>query len=308
MVPRFDKFFYPVLKFLEDQEIHNMKEAISFITDYFTFSEEDLQEKVKSGRCSKVYDRVLWTMTYLRESKLLVSPSRGQYQITAKGLEVLNSGISDFDAAYLCSISPEFQEFAKGKKSKTNSKNNPSNVETEDADSSSLSPSESIAQLINQINCSLATELLEHIKNQTPAFFEQLVIDLLVKMGYGGNREDAATVTSLSHDGGIDGIIKEDRLGLDMIYIQAKRWDNTVQKPEIQKFRGALSERGANKGIFITTSDFSSGAKESARNAKIVLIDGSELCRLMIEFGVGVSTKTIYEIKRVDTDYFNPEV
>lgn len=307
MVPRFDKFFFPVLSFLKDKEIHNMKEAIIYITDYFSFSQEDLQEKVKSGRCSKVYDRVLWTMTYLRESKLIVSPNRGQYQITSKGLEILNSGIKDFDAAYLCSISPEFKQFSKGKKDKPNATNS-SNIETDETDSNSLSPSESIAELINQINCSLATELLEQIKNQTPAFFEQLVIDLLVKMGYGGNREDAATVTSQSHDGGIDGIIKEDRLGLDMIYIQAKRWDSTVQKPEIQKFRGALSERGANKGIFITTSDFSTGAKDSARNAKIVLIDGSELCRLMIEFGVGVSTKTIYEIKRVDTDYFNPEI
>jgi restriction system protein len=150
--------------------------------------------------------------------------------------------------------------------------------------------------------------LLAQIKNRTPGFFEQLVLDLLVKMGYGGNREDAAMVTKISHDGGIDGIIKEDRLGLDMIYIQAKRWENTVQKPEIQKFRGALSERGATKGIFITTSDFSSGAKESAQNAKIVLIDGIELCRLMIEFGVGVSIKTVYEIKRLDTDYFNSEL
>lgn len=301
MVPVFPKFFFPVLKFVGDGDIKNLKSTVSFVSDYFHLSDADRQEKIKSGRATKVYDRVQWSMTYLRAAGLIVSPKRGRYVITEKGKEILNSGISDLSQKDLSEISPAFKAFLKGEK--TLSTQPITNSETDN----SLSPSESVEDLINQINSSLATELLDQIKSQAPAFFEQLVIDLLVKMGYGGNREDAATVTKISHDGGIDGIIKEDRLGLDMIYIQAKRWDSTVQKPEIQKFRGALSERGANKGIFITTSDFSNGAKESAKNAKIVLVDGEELCRLMIEFGVGVTVKTVYEIKRIDTDYFNPE-
>lgn len=300
MVPIFTKFFYPVLKFLENGNVQDLKTTVQYITDYFELSEEDRLEKVKSGRVTKVYDRVQWTMVYLRSAGLIASPNRGRYLITGKGLEVLSSGITELNQKDLCSISPEFEAFNSRKK------HNSSIDKGADPVTSSLSPTETIDEIITQVNVSLAGELLEQIKNQTPAFFEQLVIDLLVKMGYGGNREDAATVTKISHDGGIDGIIKEDRLGLDMIYIQAKRWENTVQKPEIQKFRGALSERGASKGIFITTSDFSVGAKESARNAKIVLIDGAELCRLMIEFGVGVSIKTTVEIKRIDTDYFNP--
>lgn len=301
MVPIFTKFFFPVLKFLENGEVQNLKSAVQFVSDYFHLSDKDCQEKIKSSRATKVYDRVQWTMTYLRAAGLIISPKRGRYLITPKGLEILGTGVTELNQKDLCKISPEFEDFLHGKKL------NSTTVEESVATIPTVSPSETIDDIIAQINKSLTSELLQQIKSQNPAFFEQLVIDLLVKMGYGGNREDAAMVTKISHDGGIDGIIKEDRLGLDMIYIQAKRWENTVQKPEIQKFRGALSERGATKGIFITTSDFSNGAKESALNAKIVLIDGSELCRLMIEFGVGVSIKTIYEIKRLDTDYFNPE-
>lgn len=302
MVPIFTKFFYPVLKFLSDGSAQNLKSAQAYAIDFLHLSEEDQQEKTKSGRTTRVYDRVQWALTYLKAAGLVASPKRGLYAITDKGRKVLASGITELNQKYLCDISPEFKNFLYGKKGSNNSEGqNATDTSTE------MSPSETIDTLVNQLNNSLASDLLEQVKKQSPSFFEQLVIDLLVKMGYGGNREDAATVTKMSHDGGIDGIIKEDRLGLDKIYVQAKRWENTVQKPEIQKFRGALSERGATKGIFITTSDFSIGAQESARNAKIVLIDGTELCRLMIEFGIGVSVKTTYEIKRIDTDYFHPE-
>lgn len=304
MVPIFTKFFYPVLKFLENGTVQNLKSTVQYVSDYFHLSDEDRQEKIKSGRATKVYDRTQWSMTYLRAAGLILSPKRGRYLITSKGKQILDFGITELSQKDLCNISPEFEAFLHGEKLNAT----PSEESETISPTPTLSPSETIDEIITQINASLSTELLAQIKNQTPGFFEQLVLDLLVKMGYGGNREDAAMVTKISHDGGIDGIIKEDRLGLDMIYIQAKRWENTVQKPEIQKFRGALSERGATKGIFITTSDFSSGAKESAQNAKIVLIDGIELCRLMIEFGVGVSIKTVYEIKRLDTDYFNSEL
>lgn len=302
MVPIFTKFFYPVLKFLSDGSAQNVKSAQAYAIDFLHLSETDQQEKTKSGRTTRVYDRVQWALTYLKAAGLVASPKRGLYAITDKGREVLASGVTELNQKYLCDISPKFKNFLHGKKGgNTSDGQNAADTSTE------MSPSETIDTLVSQLNNSLTSDLLEQVKKQSPSFFEQLVIDLLVKMGYGGNREDAATVTKMSHDGGIDGIIKEDRLGLDKIYVQAKRWENTVQKPEIQKFRGALSERGATKGIFITTSDFSIGAQESARNAKIVLIDGTELCRLMIEFGIGVSVKTTYEIKRIDTDYFHPE-
>lgn len=303
MVPIFTKFFYPILIFLSNGEIQDLKSTCTFVADYFNLSPEDRIEKIKSGRATKVYDRSQWTMTYLRQSGLIESPKRGRYVITQKGLDMLATGKTELNQKDLCEVSPEFVKFLHSKKGETHSDdtNNPEPQNSEET------PTESLDSLFVQINEHLASELLEQVKSQPPGFFEQLVIDLLVKMGYGGNREAAAAVTKMSHDGGIDGIIKEDRLGLDMIYIQAKRWEDTVQKPEIHKFSGALKEKGANKGIFITTSKFSIGAIESARAANIVLIDGAELCRLMIEFGVGVSVKKVYEIKRIDNDYFNPE-
>lgn len=303
MVPVFTQFFYPILKFLSNGEIQDLKGTCAFVADYFNLSPEDRVERIKSGRATKVYDRSQWTMTYLRQSGLIESPKRGRYLITSKGLDMLATGKTELNQKDLCEISPEFEAFLHGKKAEQNNAE-PNNFEPQNSEET---PTESFDNLFVQINESLASELLEQIKSQTPSFFEQLVIDLLVKMGYGGNREDAASVTKMSHDGGIDGIIKEDRLGLDMIYIQAKRWEETVQKPEIHKFSGALKEKGANKGIFITTSKFSNGAIESARAANIVLIDGSELCRLMIEYGVGVYVKKVYEIKKIDNDYFNPD-
>lgn len=303
MVPSFSKFFYPVLKFLSNGEVQDLKDTCSYVADYFNLSPEDREEKIKSGRATKVYDRSQWTMTYLRQSGLVKSPKRGRYIITPKGLEMLATGKTEFNQKDLCNVSPEFKKFFHGKKgAQSKTKTNP--IEPQNSEDT---PTEEFDNLFVQINESLASELLEQIKSQTPGFFEQLVIDLLVKMGYGGNREDAASVTKMSHDGGIDGIIKEDRLGLDMIYIQAKRWEDTVQKPEIHKFSGALKEKGANKGIFITTSKFSNGAIESARAANIVLIDGQDLCHLMIEYGIGVYVKKVYEIKRIDKDYFNSE-
>ena len=303
MVPIFTKFFYPVLKFLSSGDVQDLKNTCNYVADYFNLSPEDRIEKIKSGRATKVYDRTQWTMTYLRQSGLIESPKRGRYLITQKGLDMLSTGKTELNQKDLCEVSPEFEKFLHGKKVEQNNAETSANEQQNTDDT----PTEAFDNLFVRINESLASELLEQIKSQSPSFFEQLVIDLLVKMGYGGNREDAAAVTKMSHDGGIDGIIKEDRLGLDMIYIQAKRWEDTVQKPEIHKFSGALKEKGASKGIFITTSKFSNGAIESARAANIVLIYGQELCRLMIEFGVGVYVKKVYEIKRIDNDYFNPE-
>lgn len=306
MVPVFWKFFLPVLKSLDDNKIHTIKSTMGKMATHFQLSDSDCEVKVKSGKTTQLYDRVQWAMTYLKRAGLISSPSRGNYEITPKGKDVLSSGITEMNQKYLSEISPEFADFIKIKK-KGNEDSLPSN-ECPTAEHAETSPEEVMEQTYARINSSLAYDLLERVMQNSPAFFERLVIDLLVKMGYGGNREDAAMVTQLSHDGGIDGIIKEDRLGLEKIYIQAKRWEATVQKPEIQKFVGALSEKHAHKGIFITTSNFSNGAKESARSAKIVLIDGPQLCNLMIEFGVGVSIKTVYEIKRVDSDYFDPNI
>lgn len=275
---------------------------MEYVVSYYHLTDEDCQAKVKSGRTTQLYDRVQWTMTYLKNAGMIDSPKRGQYNITQKGLDVLDSGVTELNQKSLSDMSPEFRDFLHGKKKHSNEV-----LSDNESDAQEVSPSEAMDNLFDQLNKSLADDLLSQIMHQSPAFFEQLVIDLLVKMGYGGNREDAATVTKISHDGGVDGIINEDRLGLDKIYVQAKRWENVVHKPEIQKFRGALLENGATKGIFITTSGFTNGAKESAAHAKIVLIDGKELCKLMIEYGVGVSVRTVYEVKRVDSDYFNPE-
>jgi restriction system protein len=176
-------------------------------------------------------------------------------------------------------------------------------------DSEDQTPEETIEAEYLALRHELAQELLETVKGQSPAFFERLVVDLLVMMGYGGTRKDAGEAVGQSHDGGIDGIIKEDRLGLDVLYVQAKRWENTVGRPEIQRFAGALAGRRARRGIFITTSRFSQTATDyvSQIDSRIVLIDGDTLAQLMIDYGLGVTQLAIYELKRIDQDYFAEE-
>ena len=224
--------------------------------------------------------------------------------ITSEGKRLMDSGITEITPKYLGEHYPSFAVFAYGYKDK----NSQDNTTT---DEQAKTPSEVMDEAFSEINATLASDLLDHVKTQSPKFFEQLVVKILVAMGYGGSLDNAGVVTQISHDDGIDGIIKEDKLGLDSIYIQAKRYTTgSVQKTDIQKFIGALTEQGASKGVFITTASFSSGAIETSKKAsgvKIVLIDGDMLTKLMIENNIGVSTRQTYEIKRIDTDFFNEE-
>ena len=270
----------------------------------FSLSDTDVEERVSSGSETKLHNRTQWATTYLGKAGLLQRPKRGINMITTEGKSLLATGITEITPKYLGEHYPSFAVFAYGHKDK-------SSLDNVSADEQSKTPSEVMDEAFDEINTTLANDLLDHVKSQSPKFFEQLVVKLLVSMGYGGSLDNAGVVTQVSHDDGIDGIIKEDKLGLDSIYIQAKRYTTgSVQKPDIQKFIGALTEQGASKGVFITTTTFSTGAIETSKKAagvKIVLIDGDMLTKLMIENDIGVSLKQTYEIKRIDTDFFNED-
>jgi restriction system protein len=304
MVPTFDKFLFPVLSILKDGQTHNLRELINLIAQNFNLTKEDTEEKIKSGIDTKLQNRTQWATTYLHKAGLVDKPSRGNNIISQEGLNVLKSGITEITPKYLKENYPAFAAFAKGNKS--NSK--PAKVDSSEPEEET--PTEAIEKNFNLMNNELAGELLTMVKAQSPQFFETLVVDLLVKMGYGGSLEENATVTQFSKDEGIDGVIKEDKLGLDKIYVQAKRWnEGIIGRKEIQSFVGALSGQGASKGVFITTSSFSKEARnfKPSSTIKIVLIDGLELCNYMIDYNIGVSVKNTYEIKRIDSDYFKVE-
>jgi len=304
MVPTFDKFLFPVLNILKDNKEHSLKNLIEDMVQFFSLSNTDIEEKVSSGIETKLHNRTQWATTYLGKAGLLQRPKRGVSMITEDGLKLLETGITEISPKFLSEQYPSFAAFANGTKEKSGQEDIVISQQTK-------TPSEIMNEAFAEINSSLASELLDHVKNQSPKFFEQLVVNLLVSMGYGGSLDNAGVVTQISHDGGIDGIIKEDKLGLDNIYIQAKRYTTgSVQKPDIQKFIGALTEQGASKGVFITTATFSSGAIETSTKSsgvKIVLIDGDMLTKLMIENNIGVSLKQSYEIKKIDTDFFNED-
>ena len=303
MVPTFDKFLYPVLKTLSDGREHTLKDLIKSLIEEFSLNNEDINETVKSGLETKLHNRMQWATTYLNKAGLVTRPMRGVNKITKLGQELLKKDILDITPKYLSEHYSDFNKFATGNKKKDDV-NLDKVIVNQDK-----TPSEVMEEAFDEIKSSLASELLNHVKEQSPQFFEKMVVQLLMAMGYGGSLEDAGTVTQLSHDEGIDGIIKEDKLGLDAIYIQAKRYDKGfVGRPEIQKFVGALSGQGATKGIFITTSSFTKEAmefKSKAVGVKMVLVDGEQLCNLMIDYNIGVSPKQTFEIKRIDTDFFD---
>jgi len=237
----------------------------------------------------------------MKKAGLLESPRRGYFKITEKGMQALSAKPETINVKFLEQY-PEFLEF----KTKSNTKSTTAEVDTT-LPTEDRTPQEVIEDAYVTIRSGLASDLLDQIMQSSPSFFERLVVDLLVRMGYGGTRREAGKAVGGSGDEGIDGIINEDRLGLEVVYIQAKRWQNTVGRPEIQKFVGALHGKNARKGIFITTSDFTSGAIQYTEGLsdKVVLIDGETLANLMIDHGVGVALEEAYEIKRVDSDYFN---
>ena len=286
---------YPLLELAADGEVHSMDEAYEVLAERFNLTEEDRAELLPSGRQSRYENRVGWARTYLTKAGLLESPGRGQFKITPRGLDVLKSGITDIDKNYLYQF-PEFVEFRRRDRG---------NAESEVIGDAEKTPDEQLELLYLELEKQLAHELLERIKQCSPAFFERLVVQLLVAMGYGGSVSDAGKAVGRSGDDGIDGIIKQDRLGLSNIYIQAKRWNSTVPGEVVRAFAGSLALKKASRGVIITTSDFSEGAIKAAEQlGNIVLIDGETLAQYMIEYNVGVTVAARYEIKRIDRDFF----
>lgn len=299
MVPTFDQYIQPFLDCLKGGEEKSLKQLSRELAIFFNLTEEDLSETVAKGSQSRHYNRVNWAGTYTLKAGLTHRIKPGCYQITDFGKEFMTKW-ANITPAVMREEIPVFAEFAKAKPRVATQKIANPVVEEE------KTPTDLMNEAFASINDDLVEDLLSKLHSIDPQRFEHIVIDLLVKMGYGGNIEDAAQVTQYRKDDGIDGIIKEDKLGLDKIYVQAKRWTATVGKPDIHGFIGALSEQGANKGVFITTSKFSSEARQfkPKSDVKIILIDGRELCQYMIEYGVGVSVKQVYEVKRIDSDYF----
>ncbi len=300
-IPDFQSVFLPLLKACADGKEHTKQEVLPLLAKQFGLSEAELSIKLASGKQGMFDNRVGWAKSYLKQAGLLEYLRRGVFKITARGLQVLGENPPSLNVRYLKRF-PEFVVFNAGKPRDENKLIESVSVNSE-------TPDELIAGGYKQLREALTIELLDRIKNVSPSRFEELVVELLLKMGYGGTQEDAGRVVGKSGDGGIDGIINEDRLGLDVIYIQAKRWEADVGRPEIQKFVGALSGNKASKGVFITSSGFSKGAMEFASqvNHRVVLIDGPMLAELMMDHDLGVSTKDVYTVKRLDTDYFEED-
>jgi len=304
-IPDYQSIMLPLLKFHADQQEHFHRDATDYLAQTFNLSEEEKKELLPSGKQTIFVSRVNWAKVYLKMGGLLESTRRKYYKITQRGSEILKHNPSKIDIKFL----EQFPDFVEWRKKSKIADTETQGKETEIA--SQQTPEESLEYAYQKIRQDLAQELLSLVKRCSPAFFERLVVELLVKMGYGGSIKDAGTVKGKSGDGGIDGVIKEDKLGLDIIYIQAKRWDDgVVGRREIQKFVGALAGHRAKKGIFLTTSNFSKEARDyiSTIDSKIVLIDGEQLANLMIDYDLGVSKITAYEIKRIDSDYFDDNI
>jgi restriction system protein len=297
-IPDYQTCMLPLLKFASDGKAHKLLEATAALSDQFHLTPEERGLLLPSGTQYIIANRVGWARTYLKKAGLLTDPKRAFFQITDRGQDLLKENPKEISSKFLRRYE-EFNEFLQKFSTRT--------IEEQVVDHPAYStPEEALEYGYQKLTENLSDELLEQIMSCPPSFFEKLVVELLVNMGYGGSLKEAASVVGKSGDAGIDGIIKEDKLGLDAIYIQAKRWDSVVGRPEIQKFVGALDGQKARKGIFITTSSFTKDAIDYAKGTtvKVVLIDGSMLADLMMENNLGVTTTMTYEIKRVDTDYF----
>jgi restriction system protein len=305
-IPDFQSIMLPLLRATRDGREHSLQELLDIVASDFSLSEQERNALLPSGKQGLFYNRLGWAKAYLAKAKLLQATRRSHYRITDRGLTVLNSNRTSINMKFLEQF-PEYIEFRdpENKRQKTGTNREPAYKVERPVE---RTPEETMEVAYREIRDSLAEELLTLVKNSTSAFFERLVVELLVNMGYGGSREEAARAVGKTGDEGIDGIIDEDRLGLDSVYIQAKKWkdDSTVGRPDIQRFVGALAGKGARRGVFITTSSFSAEATNyiSAIDTKVVLIDGKRLAEFMIEYNVGVATVTSYLLKRVDSDYF----
>lgn len=300
-VPDFQSFFRPLLEYASDGKDHSMREAREAVAASMGVSAEDRRERLPSGTQEKFDNRIAWAKSYLKQAGCLSFPTRGEFRITERGARLLSETKGRIDVASLKQF-PEFLAFhtAKGSGSESGKDSQKDVQET---------PEESLLEAYKRIREALASELLTKITSNTPRFFENLVVDLMLALGYGGSRVEAGQSIGQTGDEGIDGIIKEDRLGLDIIYLQAKRWEGTVGRPDVQKFVGALHGKRAKKGVFITTGKFSDDAVKYVEtiDPKVILIDGSNLVNLMIDHDLGVSLKASYDVKRADNDYFGED-
>lgn len=305
MIPDYQSLMLPILKLVSDRQEHKYRDLIEKLAAEFQVSDEERKELLASGNQAVFDNRVGWAKTYLKKAGLLDSPKRATFVITQIGIETLKKNPDRVDAKYLRQF-PAFLEFQNASRS-----DNETEEETKTVETNEQTPEENLDKAYQRIRKSLASELLNRVVELSPTFFERLVVELLVKMGYGGSIKDAGKAIGKSGDEGIDGTIKEDKLGLDIIYIQAKRWrpGSVVGRPELHKFVGALAGQGAKKGIFITTSNFTREALEYTpkNETKIVLIDGEQLAQLMIDYNLGCTTQQIYELKKIDSDYFGEE-
>jgi restriction system protein len=302
MIPTYEEIMLPLLKIIEDGEEHELNTTIEKLTNYFKLSSNEIRELLPSGTQPIFRNRVGWARTYLNKAGLLSAPRRGHFKILERGISLLNENPKEITSKFLTRYD-EFNEFKTQKKIRED-EDNPEPKPPHFY--SNQTPEELLDYTYQKLKSELAKEVLDIVKTCSPSFFERLVVDLLLKMGYGGTKQDAGQAIGKSGDGGIDGIIKEDKLGLDIIYIQAKRWENSVPVKELRDFVGALSYKKAKKGIFITTSSFPGSTYDFVKQIehKIILIDGDLLAMLMIENNIGVSVINSYEIKKIDTDYF----
>jgi len=301
-VPDYQTVMLPLLKLAADEHEHRFRDAVEKLADEFQLTPEERSELLPSGQQPLFTNRVGWANTYLKQAGLLEAPRRGFFRITQRRRDLLKGQPARIDIDLL-------ERFAKFVEFRGKRRPRDETAQLEATEPSSETPEDALSSAYGSLRADLESQLLQAVARASPAFFEQLVVDLLVEMGYGGSRQDAGRAIGRSGDGGIDGIINEDRLGLDVIYIQAKRWESVVGRPEIQKFAGALQGHRARKGVFITTSAFTREALDYARmiESRIILIDGDRLAKLMVDHGIGVSTVGTYEVKRLDSDYFSEE-
>ncbi len=310
-IPDFQSIMLPLLRLAarHGTEI-STNNVIETLAQELGLSQDDLQEKLPSGTQLTFVNRVSWAVTHLKKAGLLEPTRRGFYRITLRGQELLAKPPDKIDVKFLEQY-PEFLAFKGLKGTRSVRSNADATSDNLNLEATNATPLESLEAAYENLRDELAEELLAKLKTVTPSYFERIVVELLVKMGYGGSRSDAGRAIGRSGDGGIDGIIKEDKLGLDVVYIQAKRWDsNAVGRPDVMQFAGALQLQHANKGIFITTSRFTEEARTYVAQigSKIVLIDGAQLADLMIDHDVGVSIVSLYPVKRIDSDFFNEAI
>lgn len=307
-VPKYNEFFSPVLRALEDGQIKRALEIRKYALNYLNVSEEDRKQMLPNNTQRLVDNRATWAITYLCKANLIERVAKGKYKITNTGIQVLHEKKDHVELKDLYQFD-SFRQFINTDTLPEEKKDlsKPSVLE----DLQEGTPQDNLNASMEQINKELSANLLSEIMERSPAFFERMVVQFLLKMGYGSALEDGF-VTGCSGDEGIDGIIREDKLGFSSIYIQAKRWaeDKAIGRPEIQKFVGALAGQGAQKGLFITTGTFTKEARsyvEKQLSTKVVLVDGEKLTKLMIEYNIGVSVETVYTIKKIDTDFFSEE-